>query len=215
MRGQRRTDSRRSILNRHRGHRAAAVLVITVAVAAGCSGDKTEGAERKSDTTAVVIPLSEGFCGAAEPVFDLLLADSPDDLRSFYQQLPEVREVLVDEAPDELADHVQDFLAGVDAAQPAFEESGYDASKLEAAEIDGFDDGKVQASGAAIAEYVDVTCLGNEPSTDAPTDEPAGASGDVEAPEAEQGNQGEPGVEGQSGDIVTDNPGDDTPTTEP
>lgn len=217
MRGQRRTDPQRGVLIRSGGRWLAAAVVATAALAAGCSNDKAEDADKASETTAASIPLSEGFCGAAEPVFDLILADSPDDLRSFYEQLPEVREVLVDEAPEELADHVNDFLAGVDAAQPAFEKADYDPSKLDAAEIDGFDDGKVQESGGAIAEYVDVTCLGNEPSAAEPAD-PAGEPGQDGAPEAEQGNEGQSGEDGQSGDVVTGNPGDggdDTPTTEP
>lgn len=147
-------------LNRHGFWLVGAVVVASAALFAGCTSDRSaDSTARGGEEPRTSIPLSEGFCAAAIPVVEMITADSPEELEAFYSQLDGVRVVLVDESPEELAEDVGEFLAGVDAARPAMEAADYDASSLDASEVSGYDAGRVQAAGARITEYVDGTCL--------------------------------------------------------
>src|SRR5690606_35933 len=108
--------------------RSAATVVAASLVLIGCGGD--EDAAESTTTTAEAESERPRFEGPADAEFcELSLylmlppgADSPNDLRDFYDRIDEVGDRFVEQAPAEIADEAKRFVEGSSSLREGLED---------------------------------------------------------------------------------------------
>lgn len=148
-----------------RGVVVALVCSVPALLVAGCS-DRGPGADTSSNEssspTATAEPLSgdpdSRFCELASTLITPDLAESPEDLKAFYRRFDTHSEEFLAEAPEQIADDVEIFVAGVTALRERLEAVDYDAAEVDPESVPELRSAGFPEAGRRITAYNEQVC---------------------------------------------------------
>jgi hypothetical protein len=148
------------------------MLLVSCSRGDGDASSTTAAERSTTSTTEVVVPVFAGeadseYCRLAGELITVDLEDAPESLRAFYERFDESADQLAELAPDDIAEDVERFVAGVRSIREPLEAAGFESSKLDPAEVPVLQDPEFPASGNRVVAYSQQVCAEGIPD-DAP-----------------------------------------------